>query len=54
MTIFAELVLSVLIPCFKFESAREKIEWRLGITVSPYVRGGVHEGPSVPMKVKLV
>lgn len=54
LTIFTELVLSVLIPYFTFESVPEKIEWRLGITVSPYVQGKVHEGPAVPMRVKLV
>ncbi|TFY70744.1 hypothetical protein EVG20_g2276 [Dentipellis fragilis] len=49
-----KLVLSVLIPRFEFESTPEEIDWRMGITVVPYVKGKENEGPHVPMKLRLV
>lgn len=52
--VFLELVLSVLISRFEFENAMEEIDWRMGITVVPYVKGKQSEGPHVPMKLKLV
>jgi len=52
LTCAIELVIAVLFPAFSFEKVTEEIEWRLGITVSPYVKGRVKDGPSVPMKVR--
>ncbi|PPQ73814.1 hypothetical protein CVT26_012155 [Gymnopilus dilepis] len=49
-----ETVMSVLLPTFKFEKTKDVIDWRLGITLSPYVRGRENEGPRVPMKVSLL
>ncbi|KDR84663.1 hypothetical protein GALMADRAFT_55583 [Galerina marginata CBS 339.88] len=47
-------VMSVLLPTFRFERTKETVDWRLGITLSPYVRGKEKEGPRVPMKVSLM
>lgn len=49
-----KLVLSVILPHFSFEAVTEEIEWRLGITVVPYVKGKVGEGPKVPMRIKAI
>jgi len=46
--------MSVLLPAFHFEKTNDIIDWRLGITLSPYVRGKEAEGPQVPMKVSLL
>jgi len=51
---FEETVMSVLLPTFYFEKTNDIIDWRLGITLSPYVRGKEAEGPQVPMKVSLL
>ncbi|KAL0563950.1 hypothetical protein V5O48_018108, partial [Marasmius crinis-equi] len=48
-----KLVLSILIPHFEFEGASEEIDWRMGVTVVPYVKGKESKGPSAPMKVRL-
>ncbi|KAF8958854.1 cytochrome P450 [Flammula alnicola] len=47
-------VMSVLLPAFHFEKTDAVVDWRLGITLSPYVRGKEAEGPQVPMKVSLI
>ncbi|PPQ73929.1 hypothetical protein CVT24_012771 [Panaeolus cyanescens] len=47
-------VMSVLLPAFRFERADAMVDWRLGITLSPYVRGKEAEGPQVPMKLSLI
>ncbi|KDR84606.1 hypothetical protein GALMADRAFT_237500 [Galerina marginata CBS 339.88] len=47
-------VMSVLLPSFRFERTKDIVDWRLGITLSPYVRGREKEGPRVPMKVSLI
>ncbi|KAL0070738.1 hypothetical protein AAF712_001959 [Marasmius tenuissimus] len=49
-----KLVLSILIPYFEFEAVSEEIDWRMGVTVVPYVKGKESKGPSAPMKVKLL
>ncbi|THU94004.1 cytochrome P450 [Dendrothele bispora CBS 962.96] len=49
-----KLVLSILIPHFVFRSVPEEIDWRMGITVVPYVKGKEIKGPSAPMKIQLV
>ncbi|TRM57261.1 cytochrome P450 [Schizophyllum amplum] len=49
-----KLVLSILIPAFEFISCPEEIDWRLGITVGPYVKGKEEAGPSVPLMVKKI
>ena len=51
---FPETVISVLLPAFHFDRTGDVIDWRLGITLSPYVRGKEGEGPQVPMKVSLM
>ena len=43
--------MSVLLPAFHFEKTDDVVDWRLGITLSPYVRGKEAEGPQVPMKI---
>ena len=48
---FEETVMSVLLPAFHFEKTDDVVDWRLGITLSPYVRGKEAEGPQVPMKI---
>ncbi|KAF9464293.1 cytochrome P450 [Collybia nuda] len=47
-------VMSVLLPTFHFEKTNDIVDWRLGITLSPYVRGKEAEGPQVPMKLSLL
>ncbi|PPR01289.1 hypothetical protein CVT24_006364 [Panaeolus cyanescens] len=47
-------VMSVLLPTFRFERTDATVTWRLGITLSPYVKGKEEEGPQVPMKVSLI
>ena len=54
LTILTELVLSILIPAFEFLSCPEEIDWRLGITVGPYVKGKEEAGPSVPIRVRRI
>ncbi|KAI4294315.1 cytochrome P450 [Schizophyllum commune Loenen D] len=49
-----KLVLSILIPAFEFLSCPEEIDWRLGITVGPYVKGKEEAGPSVPIRVRRI
>lgn len=51
---FSETVMSVLLPTFHFDRTGDIVDWRLGITLSPYVRGREGEGPQVPMKVSLM
>ncbi|KAJ7905901.1 cytochrome P450, partial [Mycena leptocephala] len=46
-----KLVLSVLLLAFSFESIPEPIDWRIGITLEPRVRGREHEGVQVPVRV---
>jgi hypothetical protein len=48
----AELVLSVIMPLFEFEACPQEIDWRMGITVVPYVKGKESKGPSVPMTLR--
>ena len=48
---FEETAMSVLLPAFHFEKTDDVVDWRLGITLSPYVRGKEAEGPQVPMKI---
>ncbi|PPR01290.1 hypothetical protein CVT24_006365 [Panaeolus cyanescens] len=47
-------VMSVLLPTFRFEKTEATVAWRLGLTLSPYVKGKEQEGPQVPMKVSLI
>ncbi|PPR01291.1 hypothetical protein CVT24_006366 [Panaeolus cyanescens] len=47
-------VMSVLLPTFRFERTDAIVDWRMGITLSPYVRGKEAEGPQIPMKVSLI
>ncbi|PPQ73928.1 hypothetical protein CVT24_012770 [Panaeolus cyanescens] len=47
-------VMSVLLPAFRFKRTDAIVDWRLGITLSPYVRGKEAEGPQVPMKLSLI
>ena len=47
-------VMSVLLPAFHFEKTMDTVNWRLGITLSPYVKGKEAEGPRVPMKVSII
>ena len=54
LTLLPELVLSILIPAFEFLSCPEEIDWRLGITVGPYVKGKEEAGPSVPIRVRRI
>ena len=54
LTLLLELVLSILIPAFEFLSCPEEIDWRLGITVGPYVKGKEEAGPSVPIRVRRI
>lgn len=46
--------MSVLLPAFHFEKTKDIVDWRLGITLSPYVRGKEADGPQVPMKLSLM
>ena len=43
--------MSVLLPAFHFEKTNDVVDWRLGITLTPYVRGKEADGPQVPMKI---
>jgi len=49
-----KLVLSVLLQAFSFEPSGETVDWRLGITVTPYVRGKEKEGAKVPVLVNIL
>lgn len=49
-----ELVLAVLLDAFSFEKSNEIIDWKLGITLTPYVRGQENRGPQVPVKVNIL
>lgn len=46
-----EVVLSILLLKFSFEITSEMIDWRMGITLTPYVRGKESEGALVPVKL---
>ncbi|KAJ6478109.1 cytochrome P450 [Mycena vitilis] len=49
-----KLVLSVLLLAFSFEPIPEPIDWRMGITLEPRVRGREKEGVQVPVRVTLL
>jgi hypothetical protein len=51
-----KIVLSVLLPTFRFEQGSEEIVWHLGTTVTPFVRGkygAPDRGPALPMRLSL-
>ncbi|KAJ6590229.1 cytochrome P450 [Mycena sp. CBHHK59/15] len=47
-------VLSVLLLSFSFEPISEPIDWRMGITLEPRVRGHEKEGVQVPVRVTII
>ncbi|KAJ7166841.1 cytochrome P450 [Mycena filopes] len=49
-----KLVLSVLLLAFSFEPIAEPIDWRMGITLEPRVRGREKEGVQVPVRVTIL
>ncbi|KAF8880306.1 cytochrome P450 [Infundibulicybe gibba] len=49
-----KLILASLLLSFSFEQASEIIDWKLGITITPYVRGREDEGAKVPVLVHLL
>lgn len=51
-----KIVLSVLLPSFRFEPSSEDIVWHLGVTLAPFVKGnGVPDrGPEMPMRLARV
>ncbi|KAF8641734.1 hypothetical protein AX16_009811 [Volvariella volvacea WC 439] len=49
-----KLVLSALLQAFAFEPTGEDIDWKMGITLVPYVRGREKDGAQVPVKVKIL
>ncbi|KAJ7103844.1 cytochrome P450 [Mycena epipterygia] len=49
-----KLVLSVLLLAFSFEPISEPIDWRMGITLEPRVRGREHEGVQVPVRITML
>ncbi|KAJ7509559.1 cytochrome P450 [Mycena galericulata] len=49
-----KLVLSVLLLAFSFEPISEPIDWRMGITLEPRVRGRENEGVQVPVRVTML
>ncbi|KAJ6511636.1 cytochrome P450 [Mycena vulgaris] len=49
-----KLVLSVLLLAFSFEPISEPIDWRMGITLEPRVRGREKEGVQVPVLVTVL
>ncbi|KAJ7103857.1 cytochrome P450 [Mycena epipterygia] len=49
-----KLVLSVLLLAFSFKPISEPIEWKMGITLEPRVRGREHEGIQVPVRVTIL
>ena len=51
---FEEIIISVLLSTFRFERTNDIIDWRLGISLSPYVRGKEAEGPQVPVKISML
>ncbi|KAJ7031887.1 cytochrome P450 [Mycena alexandri] len=49
-----KLVLSVLLLAFSFEPIPEPIDWKMGITLEPRVRGREKEGVQVPVRVTIL
>ncbi|KAJ7148550.1 cytochrome P450 [Mycena crocata] len=49
-----KLVLSVLLLAFSFEPIAEPIDWSMGITLEPRVRGREKEGVQVPVRVSML
>ncbi|KAJ6582349.1 cytochrome P450 [Mycena capillaripes] len=49
-----KLVLSVLLLSFSFEPIPEPIDWRMGITLEPRVRGREKEGIQTPVRVTVL
>jgi hypothetical protein len=39
----------MLIANYALEPSTEKIDWKVGITMTPYVEGREKEGPMVPL-----
>jgi hypothetical protein len=46
-----ELVLSSILSDFSFGPAPEKVNWKMGITMTPYVEGREKEGPMAPIAI---
>ncbi|KAF8217181.1 cytochrome P450 [Mycena galopus ATCC 62051] len=49
-----KLVLSVLLLAFSFEPISAPIDWRMGITLEPRVRGRENEGVQVPVHITVL
>ena len=52
-----KIVLSVLLPTFRFEPGSEDIVWHLGATLAPFVKGmdgAPDRGPEMPMRLSRV
>ncbi|KAJ6622971.1 cytochrome P450 [Mycena sp. CBHHK59/15] len=49
-----KLVLAVLLLGFSFEPVSDQIDWTMGITLEPRVRGRENEGLQVPVRVKVL
>ncbi|KAJ7227722.1 cytochrome P450 [Mycena haematopus] len=49
-----KLVLSVLLLAFSFEPTEAPIDWKMGITLEPRVRGREEEGVQVPVRITVL
>jgi hypothetical protein len=52
-----KIVLSVLLPTFRFEPGSEDVVWHLGATIAPFVQGkdgAPDRGPELPLRLSRV
>jgi hypothetical protein len=52
-----KIVISVLLPTFRFEPSSEDIVWHLGTTMAPFVQGkngAPDRGPEMPIRLSRI
>jgi hypothetical protein len=52
-----KIVLSVLLPTFRFEPGSEDVVWHLGATIAPFVQGkdgASDRGPELPLRLSCI